>query len=210
MASAKEQILTRIRKALVRQDPMPFANEDLPKEIYAQDDQPVDLLFAERFTEVGGQFVYCESEAELIEDLRTLTEKKGWRNLHCWDEKLQNLFADADFRACKIGKKLDKADAGIARCEALIARTGSILVSSKQSAGRTLSIYPPAQIVVATTRQLVLNIEDGFALMRQKYQGDLPSLISLTTGPSRTADIEKTLVLGAHGPGEVFVFLLEA
>ncbi len=46
--------------------------------------------------------------------------------------------------------------------------------------------------------------------MQKKYQGNIPSMISLTTGPSRTADIEKTLVVGVHGPKEVYVFLVES
>lgn len=210
MGSSKEKILTKIRKALVRQDPMPFADEALDGQVYARPEEPDDVLFATRFTEAGGHFVYCESEEELLLSLRTLTEKKGWKNLHCWDTGLQQLFAKHDFRACRIGKKLDKADAGITRCEALIARTGSMLLSSKNAAGRTLSIYPPAHIVLATPSQIVHGISDGLSLVRDKYQGDIPSMINLATGPSRTADIEKTLVLGAHGPAEVYLFLVDA
>ena len=100
-------------------------------------------------------------------------------------------------------------DAGIMACDALIARTGSILISSRLASGRTLPVYPPVNIVIATTEQLVYDIQDGFDLLRKKYEGTIPSMINLATGPSRTADIEKTLVLGAHGPREVFVFLLD-
>lgn len=210
MASSKEKILTKIRKALVRQDPMPFADEDLSGPVYTNSTEPGDVTFATRFSEAGGKFVYCESAAELLQSLQALTEHKGWRNLHCWDEQLQAFFASNDFRPCRIGKKLDKADAGITRCEALIARTGSILVSSGNPAGRTLSVYPPAHLVIAKPSQIVYDIEDGLSLIKQKYQGNLPSMISLATGPSRTADIEKTLVLGAHGPSEVFLFLVDA
>ena len=56
---------------------------------------------------------------------------------------------------------------------------------------------------------MVLDIKDGFKLLKNKYGNRLPSMISNVTGPSRTADIEKTLVLGAHGPKELFVFLLD-
>jgi L-lactate dehydrogenase complex protein LldG len=45
--------------------------------------------------------------------------------------------------------------------------------------------------------------------LKEKYNNEIPSMISLTTGPSRTADIEKTLVVGVHGPKEVFVFLID-
>jgi len=56
---------------------------------------------------------------------------------------------------------------------------------------------------------LVYDIKDAIGSMKEKYQDNLPSLITLATGPSRTADIEKTLVVGVHGPKEVFCFLIE-
>ena len=76
-------------------------------------------------------------------------------------------------------------------------------------AGRRLSIYPPVHIVLAYTSQLVPDLKDAFALLKSKYGNQIPSMITNVTGPSRTADIEKTLVLGAHGPKELFVFLLD-
>jgi L-lactate dehydrogenase complex protein LldG len=56
---------------------------------------------------------------------------------------------------------------------------------------------------------MVMDLKDGFKLIKAKYGNQLPSMISTVTGPSRTADIEKTLVLGAHGPKELFVFMME-
>jgi L-lactate dehydrogenase complex protein LldG len=96
----------------------------------------------------------------------------------------------------------------ITSCEKLVARTGSILLSSASASGRTTSVYAPAHICIAYTDQLVDDIGD--ALMQAVAQHpQLPSLITLATGPSRTADIEKTLVVGVHGPKEVFCFLVE-
>jgi L-lactate dehydrogenase complex protein LldG len=94
-------------------------------------------------------------------------------------------------------------------CEALIARNGSVMVSNQNAAGRRLSIFPHHHIVIARTGQMVLDLKDAFALLKNKYGNQIPSMISTITGPSRTADIEKTLVLGAHGPKELFVFLVE-
>jgi L-lactate dehydrogenase complex protein LldG len=102
-----------------------------------------------------------------------------------------------------------QADVGITLCEALVARNGSVLVSNGSAAGRRLSIYPNIHIVLAYTSQLVMDLKDGFALLKEKYGDRLPSMISNVTGPSRTADIEKTLVIGAHGPKELFVFLID-
>jgi L-lactate dehydrogenase complex protein LldG len=70
-----------------------------------------------------------------------------------------------------------------------------------------MHIFPPVHIVVACESQLVNYVEDALLAIRQKYGKDLPSAITTITGPSRTADIEKTLVLGAHGPKEIVVFI---
>jgi L-lactate dehydrogenase complex protein LldG len=63
--------------------------------------------------------------------------------------------------------------------------------------------------VLAYTSQLVLDLNDGFNRLKKQCGNSLPSMVSTITGPSRTADIEKTLVLGAHGPKELFVFLID-
>jgi L-lactate dehydrogenase complex protein LldG len=100
------------------------------------------------------------------------------------------------------------ADACITGCEYLVARTGSVYISSKQHLGRTATVFYPVHIIVAYAGQVVPDIGDGLNLLKKKYGNALPSMINLNTGPSRTADIEKTLVVGVHGPGEVFCFLV--
>jgi L-lactate dehydrogenase complex protein LldG len=207
--SPKERILTRVRNALIQKTERPFTDPEGTGGIYKPLTEELSVAFAQAFQAVQGNFIYCESPDECADALAALADQNAWEHLYCWDDTLQSLFAERDFRKVRIGHKLDKADAGIMRCEALIARTGSILLSSRLASGRTLSIYPPIQIVVASTRQLVADIGDGLTMLRRKYQGALPSMINLATGPSRTADIEKTLVLGAHGPRAVYVFLIE-
>jgi L-lactate dehydrogenase complex protein LldG len=81
------------------------------------------------------------------------------------------------------------------------------MVSSSQGSGRKIFGHAPIHIIIARASQVVMEIGDALAAMKGKY-GEMPSQISLITGPSRTADIEKTLVLGAHGPRDLYVFLL--
>jgi L-lactate dehydrogenase complex protein LldG len=153
--------------------------------------------------------VFCENEIELFENLLHLAEEKKWRKIYCWEPKLQKLLNNYEFPFYSTDTDFLNADVGITECESLIARNGSVMVSNGNAAGRRLSIYPHVHIVIAYTSQLVLDLKDGFKMLKEKYPENLPSMISNVTGPSRTADIEKTLVLGAHGPKELYVFLLE-
>jgi L-lactate dehydrogenase complex protein LldG len=83
------------------------------------------------------------------------------------------------------------------------------MVSSHQSPGRKINVYPDVHLVLGYTSQLVPGMKHALAALRKKYNHNYPSMISFITGPSRTADIEKTLVLGAHGPRELYVFLID-
>jgi L-lactate dehydrogenase complex protein LldG len=208
ITTPKEKLLKKIRKALLEKRDNPYPNlEDLYH--YAPNEELPEVLFAEQFTAVSGQFVFCEDEVQFIENLLELAEARKWRKIYCWEPALQQVLAKFDYPFFETDKDFEDADVGFTLCEALIARNGSILLSNANMAGRRLSIYPPVHIVLAYTSQLVLDLKDGFKLIKNKYADNLPSMISNVTGPSRTADIEKTLVLGAHGPKELFVFLLD-
>jgi L-lactate dehydrogenase complex protein LldG len=213
ITTSKEKLLKKIRKALLEKRDNPYPNlEDLPHYAHPdsyRDDGSLEVLFAEQFTAISGQFVFCEDEVQFIENLLELAEERKWRKIYCWEPPLQDILTRFDYPFFETDKDFEQADVGFTLCEALIARNGSILVSNANMAGRRLSIYPPVHIVLAYTSQMVLDLKDGFKLIKSKYDSNLPSMISNVTGPSRTADIEKTLVLGAHGPKELFVFLLE-
>jgi L-lactate dehydrogenase complex protein LldG len=101
--------------------------------------------------------------------------------------------------------ELETCDAGVTECDALVAQTGSALVTSRSAGGRALSVLPPHHVVLARREQLVGDLTDALALVNRKYAPNFPSMISLITGPSRTGDIERILVLGAHGPKKLTV-----
>jgi L-lactate dehydrogenase complex protein LldG len=93
-------------------------------------------------------------------------------------------------------------------CDALIAQTGSVLVTNRSAGGRALSVLPPHHVVLARRAQLVADLPAAFELLRQKYAANYPSMISFVTGPSRTGDIERILVLGAHGPKKLTILYI--
>lgn len=202
-------MLKKIRQALLHKREHPYpAFEESP--MYDQaGESALDVMFAERLTAVAGNFVYCEDEVQLVEGLLALVDKERRNKIYVWDDGIQRLLDTYEFPYYRSDTRFEEAEIGITGCEALIARHGSVLVSNVGRSGRRLSIYPHVHVVIARTSQLVLDIKDGLALMTAKYGDALPSSITTITGPSRTADIEKTLVLGAHGPKSLYVFLLE-
>jgi L-lactate dehydrogenase complex protein LldG len=206
--TSREKMLKKIRKALLEKRDNPYPNlEDTP--LYEEYTDHLDVLFAEQFSAVSGNFIFCEDEIQLIENLLNFAEKKNWRKIYAWEPTLQSLLSNYEFPFYSTDTDFLNADVGITFCESLVARNGSVLISNGTESGRRLSIYPHIHIVIAYTPQLVLDLKDGFKLLKDKYPEGLPSMVSNITGPSRTADIEKTLVLGAHGPKELYVFLLE-
>lgn len=204
----KEKLLKKIRKALLEKRENPYPNlEEMP--LYPETDEMLEVIFAEELSKVNGVFVYCESEIHFIENVLQLAEEHKWRKIYCWEPPLQKLLQTYGYPFYATDKDFEQAEVGFTLCEALIARNGSVLVSNGNAAGRRLSIYPHQHVVVAYASQLVLDLKNAFNLLKEKYGNNLPSMLSVITGPSRTADIEKTLVLGAHGPKELFVFLLD-
>jgi L-lactate dehydrogenase complex protein LldG len=82
-------------------------------------------------------------------------------------------------------------------------------MSSAQESGRTTSVYAPVHICIAYVDQLVFDTRDALKAIKEKYSQKMPSFITFAAGPSRTSDIEKTLVVGVHGPKEVYLFLID-
>jgi L-lactate dehydrogenase complex protein LldG len=208
--TSKEKMLKKVRKALLERRDNPYPNlEDQPLYDPPADDEILEVIFAEEFIAAAGQFMFCEDEIQFIESLLNLAQERNWHKIYCWEPQLQKILDLYGYPFYETDKDFEQAEVGFTLCDALVARNGSIMLSNASMAGRRLSIYPSVHIVLAYTSQLVLDLKDGFKLINEKYSRRLPSMITTITGPSRTADIEKTLVLGAHGPKELFVFLLD-
>jgi L-lactate dehydrogenase complex protein LldG len=208
ISPAKENILKRVRNALSQSVQLPFPNSEGNSSVFRTENESLELKFAEEFTRLQGKFVYCTGKAELMDSLRALCENKEWRNVYCKTPSLLKTIRPEELPSLNKGT-MHEADAAITDCEYLVARTGTAVLSSAQPSGRALPVYTPVHIIIAFTHQLVFDLKDAINKLKDKYGNDLPSAISFATGPSRTADIEKTLVVGIHGPKEVYVFLVD-
>jgi L-lactate dehydrogenase complex protein LldG len=199
--TAKENILKKIRKALSNPVPLPFPLSEGSTAIYQPQQEELEVLFAQVFTSLQGKFAFCMDEQDMQEQLQQLIAAKQWTKIFCNDSKWKNAFSNTI--------SLETCDASITGCEYLVARTGTIVMSAAEQSGRTVSVYAPVHICIAYTNQLLYDVKDALQNIKEKYPGNIPSLITFASGPSRTADIEKTLVTGVHGPKEVYLFLVE-
>lgn len=209
-STAREKVLKAVRKALIHKSEADYSMADSDPEIYtAPEEESLELLFAKNFSALKGDFVFCENARDFSEQFAALVKERNWQDLFCIEPKIQEMLkagnvsymsAEADFLKCNVG---------LTYVECLVARTGSIMCSSRQKSGRRLPVYSNIHVAVAYTSQLVYNLKDAFKMLKKKYEGNFPSQLTTITGPSQTADIEKTLVRGAHGPKEIFLFLID-
>jgi L-lactate dehydrogenase complex protein LldG len=189
-----------------------------------KEDVPLLQRFGEELRNVGGSVVELNSGAEavltLVEICRSnnfervvLSREPLLEELQLEDKLRSHLGESAVTTVQEIGTidQLRRADVGITACEFLISETGTVLLRSSPVAPRALSLLPRAHIIVAREEQLV----PTFAASLEKLQLDeaqtgKSSCITLVTGPSRTADIEKVLVKGVHGPKDLAVVVLRS
>ncbi|HEY0678035.1 MAG TPA: lactate utilization protein [Chitinophagaceae bacterium] len=208
ISPSKENILKKIRQALSESTPLPFPQSEGNSSVFPPATQEPEVEFAENFTRLGGKFVYCINHQELASHLNNLVIHQKWTKVFCREAELKALLQKNLFdNFCS--SPLGECDAAITTCDLLVARTGSMVLTAANESGRTVSVYAPIHICIAYTHQLVFDVKDAISALKEKYGSSLPSFISFATGPSRTADIEKTLVVGVHGPKEVYCFLVD-
>lgn len=208
ISPSKENILKKIRKALTLSTPLPFPHSDNNNPVFQPPAQELDVEFAEQFNKLNGRFIYCVNMQELAFQFSSLVKKQEWQKVYCVEPALRELIGsqiedrltDTDLAGC---------DVSVTGCESLVARTGSIVLSAAQPSGRNTSVYAPVHLCIAFSNQLVFDTKDALQKIKDKYGNQVPSLITFASGPSRTADIEKTLVVGVHGPKEVYCFLVD-
>jgi L-lactate utilization protein LutC len=176
------------------------------------------VRFRDELTAVGGHPHLVPDQEAAIACVLDLVRGRGARRVVVGSgsvvgvlglpERLQNLGVDVDVVGDLRGEEgreaLFAADVGISGVDHLIAETGTVVLFAGPNEPRSLSLLPPVHIAVAERSQLVPDLFDLFETM----PAEIPSCLSLITGPSKTGDIELRLVTGVHGPGEIHVVLV--
>ena len=230
MMSEREHIFTRIREALTVAAPVPgHAHGDtrgaaaLPtvgdqRRVMPAVGETVEAqwaLFAKNAADLKAEFKPVADAAALAQELKALAAAGQWKRAASHRGELCQPAAESlglpliltESHPAPTG--LERCDVGISECDALVAQTGTVLVTSQSAGGRALSCLPPHHVVIARRNQLVPDLPAAFALLKSKYGPDYPSMISFISGPSRTGDIERILVLGAHGPKRLTIFCMD-
>ncbi|HTV39161.1 MAG TPA: LutB/LldF family L-lactate oxidation iron-sulfur protein [Candidatus Sulfotelmatobacter sp.] len=220
-STSRESILARIREALKISAPHP-ANDTPQKPASPEQwlppvgktvDEQIDL-FHQNAKALKADFQICTDLAAATEFVKTLAAREDWKKIGVHSGELTN----AVVRAVGLPlvntdnnyslDALETCDAGITECESLIAQTGTVLVSARRSGGRALSVLPQHHVVLARRSQMLPDLTGALRQVQEKFANQFPGLLSLITGPSRTGDIERILVLGAHGPKRMTILLV--
>lgn len=225
MKNAREEILQTLRhssNAASTVAPLPRHLDASIYKNYAPARQNPLQTFAQKVAALKGEFYSVNDELQaakvlraLLNDFPTAADKKSIARHH--HELLDRVCASDAWLAENVqiidGQKISSpvfADfaVGITAVDFLVARTGSLVLSTATAGGRRLSVLPPLHIAAATTTQLVFSLDEAFQAFHERNESKRSSYATIITGPSRTSDIEKILVLGAHGPKRLAVIVV--
>jgi L-lactate dehydrogenase complex protein LldG len=208
MNSARNNILSRLKAAQEKRGEIGETVPDFTSPVYHSLNEDLSIEFKTNLELIGGQVFLCPTKLEAISRIKLICEEKGQTKIFCTDTELQILIPDI-IEIDSEETEFNDLNIGITGCEFLVAHLGSVLISSAQISGRRLNVFPETHIVLANTKQITGYLEEALEILQIKYKNKLPSLISNITGPSRTADIEKTLVMGMHGPKSLIVIIID-
>jgi L-lactate dehydrogenase complex protein LldG len=197
-----------------------FTQRDTTKE----ERQALRQRFIQEWTALGGKAFSVADQKELRNGLQDVIQEMNIKRAMCWNhselEKLNlvDTFEELNSNLTKwplgtdYNEWIDKAaamDAGIVWGDIAMSETGTVVLTGSPEQPTTVSILPLTLIAIFSTGQLV----DGFASVmtkvKERYGTDLPSTMTLISGPSRTSDIEMDLTIGVHGSKYVYAFIMD-
>ena len=146
---------------------------------HAQKPENTDILFATKFIEKGGKFIYAETLAEAINELRKISEENNWHYVYFWEKEIKEVFYNNDFQKGMIGYTVENSDAAISLCEVVIANNGNILLNSQQASCRRLPVFPKTQFFLVDTTRLAFDMHEAVQTFAKHNKDELPSVLDL-------------------------------
>jgi L-lactate dehydrogenase complex protein LldG len=207
--SARDSILGRIGKALERSEPAEIEAHLAAHPRGPMPPRPDDLTarFKERALQLSSDILEAASIADVPALLAGYLKERGLPSQGvCWPA-----LASLEWSAAGLDIQARPANGqdlvGITGAFCAIAETGTLMMLSGPETPASVSLLPETHFAILETGRIVAAMEDTWDLLRNEYQCP-PRAINFISGPSRTADIEQTVTLGAHGPYRVVVILV--
>ena len=228
MTDSRDRVLGRVRQALGKTGADPAAMAEAQAYLDAHARGPVPAFEGNRVlrfisragdmestvARVGHRNEIPAAVASYLDALRlapALAGQLSSQHPHrgvCWPE-----FADLDWAQAGLSVEarptVGDDRLGITGVFCAIAETGTLVVVSGADTPTATTLLPDTHIAIVSANRIVDTMEDAFALIR-KERGSVPRAINMISGPSRTGDIEQTIVLGAHGPFRVHILVVDA
>ncbi len=208
MGNNRDDIFQKLTTGVKLFDNQTAPKRDKIRSVFKKEEGNIIEIFERKLTGVNGNFHFSPNRLSLQKDLKSFFTKRQVGTFHTYETDIQEILLKSSIPYTSSPEDMTQAKISATGCEFLVARLGTILVSSQQTKSRKIICFPSTHIVIAPVNKLVYDLTDALEALEKKYSHrKYPAMVSLITGPSRTADIEKTLILGAHGPKELFVFL---
>lgn len=204
-STTREKILKSIRKALIHQSDAPGSYSESEKRIYKSTDEDLAVQFAKQLTINGGTFVYCQDLLEFAEQFI----------LACNEFNLSKIFSpepdlDRFLQTLELPVSTEQEhNVLLSTCHALIARHGSVCISSNQTFGSQIYTHASVHAILAGANQLNESIKDAIKTVRNKNDNKLPQALHIISGPSKTSDIELEPIQGVYTTKQLIVFLID-
>ena len=166
--------------------------------------------FRENLVSVGGNCVIVKSENEAADEINRIIAKLNPKKIAVSDSLIiskisSNFVTDAQITEKTLAGELFDCDLGITAAQFGIAETGTLVLESEKEFNRLASLVPPVHVCVLDAANIRQTLGETLEILEK----DLSRAVTFITGPSRTSDIELTLAIGVHGPGELYVILIE-
>lgn len=215
--NSKNKILSNLTKNINSNSITPPSKTN-DKEVFK--DYPInsDLveMFVLKFKALHGELFLVNNLEEARNELSTIISALENKKCISYSSKILDNLISKSSDLAQYFYKLNKGnlnseefasyELGLTTADFLIARSGSIVLNSLTSGGRRISVLPPIHIVIASIGQIVYSLDNIF---NTEFLTKNWSYATIISGPSRTSDIEKQLVLGAHGPKRLIVILIQ-
>jgi L-lactate dehydrogenase complex protein LldG len=215
--NSKDKILDKLKKNDVYESKSvpPLTDDKKIFKDYPNKELLVDM-FVSKFKALSGEIHFVKNMEEASLQLDLIIYSLENKNCITFSSELINKLFSYNAKISQYFKILSNEyldsnsfasySASLTTADILIARTGSIIINSLDGGGRRVSVLPPIHIVVAETTQIVSSLDEIF---NNEFVSADWSYATIISGPSRTSDIEKQLVLGAHGPKRLILILIQ-